>query len=153
VSQALAPHRWVQVPADLDPVRAGPAGQLVQPNLTQPAASVLVDRRPRSEAALLPLAAEVLEGPDAALTRPGGTIEAEEPRDVRIAVQGDQPLKVVVLPASQQQAGGLHLGHRRTLADGQAVTGRHSAQELADPTLVCHPHNLRLACGSAACRP
>src|SRR4029453_11203424 len=42
--QPPAPHRRVQVPADLELVLAGPAGQLVQPDLTTPAAGVLVDR-------------------------------------------------------------------------------------------------------------
>ena len=74
----------------------------VQSDLTQPAAGTPVDRRPRPKAVLLPLAHEVLERPDAALTRPGATIDAQEPRHARIAVQGNQPLQVVVLPASQQ---------------------------------------------------
>jgi hypothetical protein len=33
-------------------------------------------------------------------------------------MQGDQPLTVVLLPAPEQQAGGLDLGHRRTVPDG-----------------------------------
>jgi hypothetical protein len=53
-----------------------------------------------------PLAPEVLEHPDGAFPRPGPAIDAQEPRHVGIAEQGDQPLKVVVMPAWQEQAGG-----------------------------------------------
>jgi hypothetical protein len=49
---------------------------------------------------LPPLALELLEHPDGALPRPGPAIDAQEPRHARIAEQGGQPLKVVVVPAS-----------------------------------------------------
>jgi hypothetical protein len=81
---------------------------------------------PRAEAVVLPVAPEVLEGSDAARTRPGATIKAQEPRHARVAVQGDPPLKVVVVPAAQQQAGGLDLAHRRTVAGGKRGDGTRS---------------------------
>jgi hypothetical protein len=46
------------------------------------------------------------------LTRPGATIDAQELRHARIAMQRDQPLQVVVLPASQQQMDGRRRGSR-----------------------------------------
>jgi hypothetical protein len=130
--QPPTPHRRVQLPAHLDLVRARPAWQLIQPDLTKPAAGLLVDRRPRSEVMLPPLAPEVLEHPDGALPRPGPAIDTQEPRHARIAEQGDQPLKVVVVPASQQQAGGLEVNHRWTVAEGVR-------RQSDTPRLTCDP--------------
>ena len=58
------------------------------------------------------------------------------PRHARIAMQGDRPLKVVLVPASQRQAVGLDLAHRRTVAGGERGDGRHSLQDIAAGTLA-----------------
>ncbi len=49
---STAPTGW-PAGGELDPVRARPAGQFVQPDLAQPAAGVLVDRHPGREAAMV----------------------------------------------------------------------------------------------------
>jgi hypothetical protein len=53
--KAAAPELPMQPPADLDPVGTWPVRQLIQPDLADPAAGRLLDRRPRPKAVALPL--------------------------------------------------------------------------------------------------
>jgi hypothetical protein len=67
-------------------------------------------------------------------------------------MQGDRPLKVVLVPASQRQAVGLDLAHRRTVADGERGDGGTHSRILRlgrSPAIVLGPSRALLGHGGA----
>jgi hypothetical protein len=95
-----APELPVQLPADLDLVRAGPVRQLVQADAADPAAGLLLDRRSGSEAVAFPLLQDPSGQHGHVLGAEWGT-DHDVAGDHRISQQPGELGQVVGLPGPQ----------------------------------------------------
>src|SRR6266700_3346599 len=105
----------MQLPANLNFVVVRPVGYLVQANLADSKPSHFVDCRARPEAVFAPLAQGVLEHTHHSLTAEWAAA-ADVAHHLRIGVQAEQVIEIILTPGSKNEASGFDRAHATSLA-------------------------------------